>query len=72
MDAAILEREILQLSVPERAMLAERILRSFDTPEDELVLDSWVEEAKSRSEAIRAGKMETFDGKSIHDELRKG
>lgn len=69
MDAAILEKEALQLTDGERAVLAERLLESLSrvTPETR---ESWIHEADSRMNAFHSGKLAAVDGPQALDELR--
>ena len=69
MDAAILEKEALQLPDGERAVLAERLLESLSrvTPETR---ESWIHEADSRMDAYRSGKIAAVDGPQALEELR--
>lgn len=69
MDAAILEKEALQLPDGERAILAERLLESLSQVTAE-TRSAWVAEADSRMEAFRAGKIQTVDGPQAMEELR--
>jgi len=61
MDAAIIEKQALQLSDPERALLADRLLLSLTQTSDELK-EAWVREADERMEAFREGKIAAVNG----------
>ena len=54
-----IEAAALQLTQPERAKLAERLLVSLD--EDDEILASWVAEAERRGDAFDRGEMEAID-----------
>ena len=54
-----IEAAALQLSQPERAQLAERLLVSLD--EDDEILTAWVEEAERRADAFERGEIEVID-----------
>jgi len=69
MDAAIIEKEALQLSESERAILADRLLSSLSQIPDSL-RDAWVQESEERMEAFRNGKVSAVDGPSAIADLR--
>ena len=69
MDAAILEKEALQLPDGERAILAERLLESLSQVTAE-TRSAWISEADSRMEAFRTGKIQAIDGPQAMEELR--
>jgi putative addiction module component (TIGR02574 family) len=54
-----IEAAAMQLSLAERAKLAERLLVSLD--EEDEILASWVAEAERRGEAYERGEMEAID-----------
>lgn len=51
-----LERQLMQLSVGERAVLAEHLIRSLDETHDEGVEKAWQEEAEARYRNYCEGK----------------
>lgn len=55
------EKEALNLSEIDRALLANRLIESISRPPDH-ILKAWAEEANSRSDAYRAGKVSAIDG----------
>ena len=63
-----IEKEALQLSSNERAILAERLLHSLDDEEDPDVERSWIEEAERRYREFKRGNM---SGRSIDDVMRE-
>lgn len=69
MDAAIIEKEALNLSEPERALLADRLLQTVGS-ENEARLEKWANEAEHRLEAIRKGQLKTDDGDAVMARLR--
>jgi hypothetical protein len=69
MDAAVIEKEAMNLPETERALLADRLLQTLGT-EDERRLQRWVDEAESRLEAIHDGRLETDDGAAVLARLR--
>ena len=70
MEAAIIEKEALQLSDCERAVLADRLLESLSRRP--AGLDSaWLREADDRMMAFRSGKIEAVSGPKALAELRR-
>ena len=69
MDAAVIEKEAMNLPDTERALLADRLLQTLGT-EDERRLKRWVDEAESRLEGIRAGRLETDSSDAVLARLR--
>ena len=51
-----LETKVLNLSLEERARLAEKLILSLDAPSEEENLHLWVVEAEKRLKALREGK----------------
>lgn len=70
MDIAVLEKEALQLSEGDRALLADKLIESISEPPQQL-RESWVSEAESRLEAYEKGKICSEDGESAMAQLRK-
>jgi len=66
---AIIEKEAMQLPEAERALLADRLIRSLAHTSDAL-RDAWVQEAESRLVAYRDGKIPAVDGPQAMSELR--
>ena len=69
-DAAIIEKEAMQLSDAQRAVLAERLLESISPTSGEL-RTAWVEEASDRMRAYRDGGISAVDGPRAMEELQK-
>jgi len=69
MDAAVIEKEALNLTEPERALLADRLLQTLGVEDGER-LQRWVDEAESRWQAIRDGRLKTDDGDAVLARLR--
>jgi hypothetical protein len=69
MDAALIEKEALNLTEPERALLADRLLQTLGG-EDEEHLRRWVDEAESRWRAFRDGRLKVDDGDAVLARLR--
>ncbi len=69
MDAALIEKEALNLSEAERALLADRLLQTIGS-EDETRLHKWADEAERRFEAVRDGLLEADDGEAVLARLR--
>ena len=56
MDAATIERDALTLTVAERALLADRLLRTLDL-EDAERMERWGREAERRLQAFERGEI---------------
>ncbi len=63
-----IEKEALQLTSRERAILAERLLHSLDDEEDADVERAWVEEAERRYKEFKQGNT---TARSIDEVLRE-
>lgn len=71
MDTVALEKEAMQLSDIERALLADRLLQTLGS-EDDAILRKWGEEAECRLDAYLAGTEKALDGQKVLSELRAG
>lgn len=69
MDAAIIEKEALQLSEAERAVLADHLLASLSLTTSD-IREAWVHEADDRMRAFRAGEIPAVDGPQAMADLR--
>ena len=69
-EAAIIEKEAMQLSDAQRAVLAERLLESI-SPTSGKLRTAWAEEAGDRMGAYRDGEISATDGPGAMEELRK-
>jgi putative addiction module component (TIGR02574 family) len=65
-----LKGTLANLSVPERAELADYLLESLETP-DEGVAEAWRQELQSRTADIRAGKVEGEPIEGVLHRLRE-
>lgn len=70
MEAVIIEKEALQLSDCERAVLADRLLASL-SPNPPGLDESWLKEADDRMLAFREGMIEAVDGPEALAEMRR-
>jgi putative addiction module component (TIGR02574 family) len=70
MEAVIIEKEALQLSDCERAVLADRLLASLSRKPAGLD-DSWLREADDRMKAYHEGMIEAVDGPEAMAEMRR-
>ena len=70
MEAVIVEKEALQLSDCERAVLADRLLESLSRRRVGLD-EAWLKEADDRMMAFRAGKIDAVSGPVSLADLRK-
>lgn len=69
MEAVIIEKEALQLSDCERAVLADRLLASLSRKPAGLD-DSWLREADDRMKAFHEGTIKSVNGPEALAELR--
>ena len=69
MDAAVLQKEALQLSDKDRALLADSLLASLSATPPELEA-AWVREADERLQAFRMGQIDAVDGPAAMADLR--
>ena len=69
MDAAILEKEALQLPEIARALLADRLLESISHKPAGLEA-AWIREADSRMDAFEEGRITAVAGPEAMAELR--
>ena len=70
MDAAIIEREALSLTVAERALLADRLLQTLDQ-EDPERMERWGLEADRRLQAFERGEIASVDGPEAVAAIRR-
>jgi len=70
MEAVIIEKEALQLSDCERAVLADRLLASLSRRPAGLD-DSWLLEADDRMKALDEGRIEAISGPEAIAEVRR-
>lgn len=69
-DAAVIEKESMQLSDFQRVALAERLLESL-SPTSKQVREAWVEEADDRMRAYEQGEFPAVDGPDAMAKLRE-
>jgi hypothetical protein len=69
MDFPVLEKEALQLTDRERALLADRLLVSLETGSGAL-REKWIAESESRLLAYRSGLVSAVDGPETMASLR--
>ncbi|WP_038160294.1 addiction module protein [Verrucomicrobium sp. BvORR106] len=69
MNAATIEKEALQLTEVERAVLADRLIESLDHTPSELK-KSWADEANSRLDAFQKGEILALDGPKTLNALK--
>ncbi|NTV47743.1 MAG: addiction module protein [Chlorobiales bacterium] len=70
MEAVLIEKEAMKLTLTERALLADHLLQTLGS-EDNQVMQAWAEEAERRLSLFKNGELEALDGKSVVDALRK-
>jgi putative addiction module component (TIGR02574 family) len=62
-------QQLLTLPPDDRARLAEQLLESLETP-DEQNSALWAEEAEERLDAYEAGKLKSVSGEEVFDRLK--
>lgn len=62
---------VLALPLDERALLADKLVESLDPSTDDSISDLWVAEALRRLGEVRSGKVETIDGPTGFDQVRR-
>ena len=65
-DLEALMQEALELSLDQRAALAEKLLESLDEPSPEEIEKLWTEEAIRRVAAHDAGKIKSHPADEVH------
>ena len=68
MEAAPIEKEAMNLSEAQRALLADRLLQTIGI-EDEARLKGWGDESERRLKAIEEGRLPTDDGAAVLERL---
>ncbi|MCG3180586.1 MAG: hypothetical protein BIFFINMI_02948 [Phycisphaerae bacterium] len=63
--------EALKMPVADRALLAERLIRSLDKQQDTDVEAAWQEEIERRLRQIDSGSAELIPWEVVRDSLRK-
>jgi len=66
-----LTEEALALSAESRALLADRLNESLETPFDEDLQALWAVEASRRRDEVRAGKVKTIPASAALVRIRK-
>lgn len=69
MDAALIEKEALQMPGLKRAQLADRLLQSISPVNSELH-EAWAVEAEDHMKAYQAGTIAAIDGPQALADLR--
>ncbi|HVV02451.1 MAG TPA: addiction module protein [Verrucomicrobiae bacterium] len=69
-EVATIEREALELAVAERALLADRLLRTLNL-EDAERMERWGQEAERRLQALERGEMDVIDGSEAIPTIRR-
>ena len=65
-----LENEVLKLDPPNRARLAEVLLRSLDELSEQEIQTLWLDEAERRERAWDAGEVKGIPAEQVMRELR--
>ena len=62
--------EAISLPVEERAIVVDSILRSLNSPEDDIDRQ-WIAEAERRLEEVRTGRVKAIPGDKVFAQIRK-
>ena len=62
--------EAVSLPVEERAIVVDSILRSLNSPEDDIDRQ-WIAEAERRLEEVRTGRVKAIPGDQVFAQIRK-
>jgi len=62
--------EVISLPVEERAIVVDSILRSLNSPEDDIDRQ-WIAEAERRLDEVRTGRVKTIPGDQVFAQIRK-
>jgi len=62
--------EAVSLPVEERAIVVDSILRSFNSPEDDIDRQ-WIAEAERRLDEVRTGRVKAIPGDQVFAQIRK-
>jgi len=65
-----IEKEALQLSPHERALLAEHLIGSLETETDPEAERSWIEEAERRYQDYKSGTVKTISAEQVFKDAR--
>lgn len=66
-----IEPELMGLPPAERAMLAERLMSSFDGLEQDPLNSAWAEEAESRIKGFENDQLSASDANDVHARIEK-
>jgi putative addiction module component (TIGR02574 family) len=64
-----LTKEVLDLSLDQRAELAEKLLESLDQLTPEELEQVWAAEAERRYQGFKNGRVEAHDGTQVHRQI---
>jgi putative addiction module component (TIGR02574 family) len=64
-----LVRQVLELPLEQRSSLAERLLESLDELTPQELEQVWAGEAERRYKAYKSGKIESYPGPQVHDQV---
>ena len=67
MELAVIEKQALQLSPSDRALLADHLLQSLEDP---AVLQSWLSESADRMAAYDRGEIEAREASVVVSDIR--
>lgn len=63
--------EAMQLPLESRALLADRLVESLDSPDSDEIQRLWTAEAIRRRDEIRSGQVKSIPGEQVLDEVRR-
>ncbi|MCK4411028.1 addiction module protein [Candidatus Bipolaricaulota bacterium] len=70
MEPKELIAEAISLPVEERAIVVDSILRSLNSPEDDIDRQ-WIAEAERRLDEVRTGRVKAIPGDQVFAQIRK-
>jgi len=62
--------EVISLPVEERAIVVDSILRSLNSPEDDIDRQ-WIAKAERRLDEVRTGRVKAIPGDQVFAQIRK-
>ena len=69
-DIEEIENELMELSLKERALLAEHLIGSLEQGDDIDVEEEWLLEAERRYQRYRAGKTQARPAEQVFSEIK--
>jgi len=66
-----MENQLMRLPAIERACIAEKLLSSLDSPNQEEMDQAWAVEVEDRIQAFQRGELEASDASDVHKRLEE-